>query len=393
MREKKKWFLGVGVGCLVGAIVVGIGFVGVSVTASPREQFSKRKAANLEMLVQKYYMGDVKSMDMLEGVYKGYVFGLNDPGTRYLTKDEYDKESVAKKGEYLGTGIEFTWGISSQNLIVTGVVPDSPAEQAGIVVGDKIVAIDGIKTMMSNEVHIYEKLTYVGNDPVKYTMTNNAGKSKGDILLQADVVDKVLIESRMVGADVGYIKINSLPKDTVNQIKGALEALKGEGARKLVLDLRGAESNDLEEVKKLADLFVEHGDLLRVEGKNDKVTTLAASKGGETMPLGVIINRYTTGAIEGFVDAIKFLQRGVVVGEPTSGKGTIQELIPLEDGSGLYVTTQKLIGSEGTAIQDKGVQPDLLERVPTENTLEIVTTGKLQDANDVLLQKTIETLQ
>lgn len=390
---RKKWLLGVGVGCLVGVSVMGIGLTGIKMSAKPTDDFSKSKAAQLEMILQKYYMGNLNSEEMLDGVYKGYVYGLEDAGTRYLTKEEYAKESVAEDGEYLGTGIEFTWGITSQELVVTDVVPGSPADKAGIVAGDKIVAIDDIKAMMSNEVHIYEKLTYAGENPVKYTLTTNDGQPKGDVTLVADVVDRILVSSRMVKEDVGYIKIKSLPEGTVKEVEKALKDLKDEGAKKLVLDLRGTISNDLDEVKKLADLFVEEGNLFSVKGKDNKVTTYTATKNAEDIPLGIIVNQYTSGAIEGFVSAMKDLKRGIVVGEKTQGKGTIQQLIELQDGSGLYVTSQILIDGEGNMIKDEGVEPDVLVSIPTEDTLEIVTTGHITDESDTLLQKTIEVLK
>lgn len=389
---RKRWFVGVGVGCLVGLVAVGVGAYGMQVGVKSEEQFSKRKAANLEMMIQKYYMGDVSAEEMLEGVYKGYVYGLEDPGTRYLTADEYEKEAVAKKGEYLGTGIEFTWGLGSQNLIVTGVVPQSPAERAGIVVGDKIMAIDGVKAMMSNEVEIYEKLTYVGKEPVNYTITSNDGMPKGDVPLVVDIVDKVLTEHRLIGKDVGYIKINSLPQGAVAEVEAAIKDLERQGSKKLVLDLRGAQSNDLDEVKALADLFTKSGELFSVKGKQDKVTTYYASDGAISLPLGIIINHYTSGAIEGFALAMQTQGRGILVGEATSGKGTVQELIQLQDGSGLYVTTKLLMDAEGNLIKSKGVKPDILERVPTEDTIEIVTTGHLADESDTLLQKTIQAI-
>lgn len=389
---KKRWAVGVGVGCLAGLVTIGIGVGCMRLGAKQEEQFSKRKAANLEMMIQKYYMGELASNEMLEGLYKGYVYGLDDAGTRYLTAEEYEKEAVAKKGEYLGTGIEFTWGLGSQNLIVTGVVAGSPAELAGVLVGDKIVAIDGVKAMMSNEVQIYDKLTYVGKNPVKYTMTTNDGTPKGDVSLVADVVDKVLVEPRLIGKDVGYIKISSLPKGAVSEVEAAIKALESKGAKKLVLDLRGTQSNDLDEVTALADLFTESGELFSVKGKNDKVTTYYAAKGSIDLPLGVIINHYTTGAIEGFALAMQVQERGVLVGEATSGKGTIQELISLQDGSGLYVTTKLLMDTDGKLIKGSGVTPDILERVPTEDTLEIVTTGDLTDESDTLLQKTIQAI-
>ncbi|MGL4736346.1 MAG: S41 family peptidase [Cellulosilyticaceae bacterium] len=389
MMRKKRWVVGVGVGCLAGLVIAGIGVGCMQLGAKQEEQFSKRKAANLEMMIQKYYMGELDSNEMLEGLYKGYVYGLDDAGTRYLTADEYEKEAVAKKGEYLGTGIEFTWGLGSQNLIVTGVVPKSPAEQAGIVVGDKIVAIDGVKAMMSNEVQIYEKLTYAGKNAVKYTVTTNGDEPKGEVSLVADVVDKVLTEHRLLDGQVGYIKVNGLPQGAAAEVEAEIKELEEKGAKKLVLDLRGTQSNDLDEVKALADLFTQSGELFSVKGKNDKETTYYASKGATDLPMGIMTNHYTSGAIEGFVLAMKAQARGVIVGEPTSGKGTVQELVALQDGSGLYVTTKLLMDQEGKIVKGKGIAPDILERVPTEDTLEMVTTGHLTDESDTLLQKTI----
>ena len=184
--EKRGW-MGIGAGILIGVISVGtlygIGYLNTDRQDSVIDEtkqwsgilnkraYNRMKVDALSELIQTTYIGESDPQDMLEGIYKGYVYGVGDGYTTYLDVDTFSKEETEEAGNYIGTGIRFTWGITNQHLVVTDVVPNSPADQAGIVVGDKIFEIDGIKAMGSNDTKIYEKLAYTGKDPVQYVLS------------------------------------------------------------------------------------------------------------------------------------------------------------------------------------------------------------------------------
>ena len=156
----KKMAVGAGVGVLMGIAVVG-GLLTLGVFNNNKTNaltindevifFNQSKTVYLERALRAYYIDAIDDAALIEGIYRGYVYGLDDTYTKYLTADEFNKEKEESVGNYVGTGIRFTWGITNQHLIVTEVIDNSPAAQAGIQVGDKIVKIDGILAMGSNE--------------------------------------------------------------------------------------------------------------------------------------------------------------------------------------------------------------------------------------------------
>ena len=400
---EKRFVVGVVTGIFVGVVSVGtlygVGRNGHTVVAQQEVgggttiTYNQRKVNALKEVVQSHYIGEIVDDNMIEGIYKGYVYGVGDTYTTYLTKEAFSKQQNEAEGNYVGTGIKFAWGISNQYLIITEVIPNSPADKAGIVTGDKIFAIDDIKALGSNDTKIYEKLTYNGKDPVKYTIKNNDETVTKEINLTADVVKINLVDSKLLKDGTGYIVLNGLVDGTVKEIQSALDKLMEQGAHSLVLDLRSVYSDNLEEVQKLCDLFLDKEIAFSVKSKDGTVETYETEQGGYDLPLAVLTNTYTEGVIEAFPAAIEAFSRGSVVGEETAGNGTTQVRVPLEDGSGLSITTGLILDAKGNQIKDHGVVPNIIQKTITENSLELVTTGTLKLENDVVLQRAIEALK
>ncbi|MEF9959351.1 MAG: S41 family peptidase [Niameybacter sp.] len=400
---EKRFVVGIAVGVVVSVVSVGA-LYGTGhlnrlekqlqpIVGAKVDYYNKAKAGALKQVVQGKYIGENSEEDMLEGIYKGYVYGVGDAYTSYLPEDAFMKEQTEAEGNYIGTGIRFTWGITNQYLIVTEVIPNSPADQAGIVVGDKIFAIDGIKALGSNDTHIYEKLTYNGKDSVVYTFRNNDESETREVSLVADVVKINLVTAELLEDGIGYIALDGLAGGTTKEVEAKIEDLVSQGATSLVLDLRGTYSDNLEEVQKLCDLFLEEQVVFSVKHKDGTVTPYKATQGGYKMPLAVLTSVYTEGVLEAFPAAIQASERGTLVGIETAGNGTTQIRVPLEDGSGLSITTGLVLDAKGNQIKDKGIEPDVEQQTITENTLELVTTGMLKLENDVVLQKAIEVLK
>lgn len=403
----KRLLMGVGAGVVVGLIGAGTlyGFNGnktnSAITGAIQQggglftssSYNKTKVKALSEVISSAYIGESDDEDMVEGIYKGYVYGVGDGYTVYLDADAFSKEETEAKGNYLGTGIKFTWGITNQHLVVTDVIPNSPAERAGIVVGDKIFEIDGIKAMGSNDTKIYEKLVYSGSNPVNYVIKNNDETEMKEVELVADVVEINLIDAKLLEDGIGYIELSGLVDGTSAGLQEAVDRLVGEGAKKLVLDLRGVYSDNSEAVKDLCSLFIDNQEVFSVENKDHTITAYKTGKSVYDIPLAVLTNTYTEGVLEAFPAAVKAYNRGTVVGEKTKGNGTTHVRVPLGDGSGLSITTGVVLDAEGNQIKDEGVTPDLVQKTITENTLELVTTGILKLENDVVLQKAIEVLK
>lgn len=403
----KRLLMGVGAGVVVGLIGVGTlyGFNGnktnLASTGTTQQNnglfkgssYNKTKVNALSEVLSSMYIGESDAEEMTEGLYKGFVYGVGDGYTVYLDADDFSKKETEAEGNYLGTGIKFTWGITNQHLIVTEVIPNSPAERAGIVMGDKIFEIDGIKAMGSNATKVYEKLVYSGSNPVNYVIKNNEETQTREVELVADVVEINLVHDKLLEDGVGYIELNGLVDGTVAKLQAAIDELINQSAKKLVLDLRGVYSDDTKAVKELCSLFIDEQEVFTVKNKDNTLTTYKSEKSIYELPLAVLTNTYTEGVIEAFPAAIKAYNRGKVVGEKTTGNGTTHARVPLEDGSGLSITTGIVLDAQGNQIKDEGVMPDVVQKSITENTLELVTTGHLKLENDVVLQKAIEVLK
>ncbi|MEG0706964.1 MAG: S41 family peptidase [Cellulosilyticaceae bacterium] len=389
----KKNAIKTGLGIIVGSLVAGGIFIGVKAATKEERAFSNEKLAFINAVVGSNYITEAGSKEMIEGIYEGYVYGLEDKYTSYLSKEAFTKQKVESDGNYLGTGIRFSWGITNQYLMVTDVIPGSPAQEAGVKVGQRIVALDEIPAMMSNEIEIYEKLTYTGENAITYKIQENDGSNEKDIKLNSRIVEIDLIRGELLDKETGYVKIEGLTDGITKEVESLLEELKNQGATKFILDLRGTYSDNLEEVKALCDLFLPESTIFTVTDKKNQVKEYKSATAKYEESMVILTNRYTEGAIEAFVGAIKESERGIVVGDKTAGNGTIQELIELEDGSGLSITTGLIKTPSGLQIKDNGIEPNISERTPAANTIELVTTGSVQRANDAPLQKAIEVLR
>lgn len=406
--EKRGW-MGIGAGILIGVISVGtlygIGYLNIDRQDSVIDEtkqwsgilnkraYNRMKVDALSELIQTTYIGESDPQDMLEGIYKGYVYGVGDGYTTYLDVDTFSKEETEEAGNYIGTGIRFTWGITNQHLVVTDVVPNSPADQAGIVVGDKIFEIDGIKAMGSNDTKIYEKLAYTGKDPVQYVIKNNAETETKTISLVVDVVEMNLVSAQLLTENIGYIKLEGLVEDTPALIQQSIDQLRDEGMTQLILDIRSVSSSNCEAVQALSNLFIGQQQVFSVKNKEGEIETYGTTEAMYDMPLAVLTSNFTEGVIEAFPAAIQVFDRGIVIGDTTAGNGTTHIRVPLEDGSGLSITTGMVMDAAGKQIMDEGITPDIKQKTTTDNTLELVTTGQLPLEHDVIVQKAVETLK
>ncbi|MGL5677083.1 MAG: S41 family peptidase [Cellulosilyticaceae bacterium] len=399
---KRRMLVGMGVGVLIGCIGVGsiyaFGLFGNrnkgKVEVNGKEVvFDKGKIAYINQAIETYYIDQVEEDDLTEGLYRGYVYGLEDPYTMYLSADEFNKQKEESVGNYVGTGIKYAWGLTNQYLIVTEVIKGSPAEAADIKIGDKITAIDGTPAMGSNEVQIYDKLMYSGSDIVNYTVVDNDGSNERHIPLKASLVTIELVKSELLDNGVGYILLDGIVKGTADEVATHIEQLKMQGATRLIIDLRDTYSDNIDETLKLCDLFLDAQQVFTVKNYKDETISYDTLDGKYTEPLVVLTSRYTQGALEAFVATMQEQKRATIIGEKTTGNGTVQERIALEDGSGLVVTTGVIYTAQNQVIRDKGVTPDMIQKPMVEGTLELVTTGTLSKEKDGALQKALEVLK
>lgn len=392
---KAKHLIGVITGVILGVSItsVAIGCASNIASDNASSKYSRQKLDILSSLLKKSYLRDIDNKKVEDSIYAGYVSGLEDPATGYLGAEQLKEQQALEQGKYMGTGLQFEWGLNGRYIIVTDVIPNSPAAAQNIHVGDKIVEIDGIKVMMSNETELYEKLAYNGSDEVAYTFQDNNGNNERIVKLTSKIIDVKSMTHKMIRDNVGYISIFSIKKDSSAEFEKNIKALQVSGAKSFIIDIRNAYSNNLDEIYKMAGLFIDNQVVFKLKNKQGKMKEYKTTKAAFNEPIAIVVNEKTRGAFEAFAVAVKDTKRGKVIGVKTAGAGCINQIFTLEDKTGVMVTTGIIHSSSDISLKGAGVVPNTEIKNSTDSIIELVTTGTVQEKDDLQLMEAIKQLQ
>ena len=386
MKYKHLIGIAAGVALCIGVTATVIGWQGDTTDS----KYAHSKLSQLEKFLQKGYLGNIDNNQLENSIYAGYVSALEDSRTRYLNEEQLEEQQVLAKGQYMGTGMQFEWGINGRYIIVTDIIQGSPAERAKVKIGDKIIQIDSIKVMTSNELELYKKLTYTGEEAVSYTVQDNDGQNERQITLQSEIIDRKEIDYKLIENNIGYISVFTIKESTSETLNECIRVLKEKGAKGFIMDIRNAYSNNIEEIYKMCNLLVDEDIVFKIKNKQGEFKEYKTQKAVYNDPVVVMINGRTQGAIEALGAAVKYSKRGSVVGETSSGTGLVSDIIPLQDHTGLMVSTGIIYTSEGKSLSGQGVKPDIEIKNPVEASIELLTTGKIQPQNDDQLMEAIK---
>ena len=333
------------------------------------------------------YVGNVDENTLQEYAIKGYVAGLNDIYSEYFTKDEMTDFSNETIGTYVGIGVTMTKDSEKNQIVVYGVTPNSPAEEAGIKVDDVIIKVDGNDCTGDDFETIPNKI--LGQEGTKVSVTVlRDGKELTFDMKRRKIVNQT-ITSELLDDNIGYIYLSSFEDNTYEQFKSAYDDLISKGAKSLILDLRNNGGGIVKEATDIGDLFTDKGKVLLIESDKDKKEIKTYSKQDKTINMNVVllVNEYSASASEILAGILKDnVENATIVGSKTYGKGVIQSLYTLSDGSGLKLTTDEYFTPNHNEINKIGITPD-----------EIVEgykfSGKLDKENDTQLKKAIELLK
>ena len=333
------------------------------------------------------YVGNVDENTLQEYAIKGYVAGLNDIYSEYFTKDEMTDFSNETIGTYVGIGVTMTKDSEKNQIVVYGVTPNSPAEEAGIKVNDIIIKVDGNDCTGDDFETIPNKI--LGQEGTKVSVTVlRDGKELTFDMKRRKIVNQT-ITSELLDDNIGYIYLSSFEDNTYEQFKSAYDDLISKGAKSLIVDLRNNGGGIVKEATDIGDLFTDKGKVLLIESDKDKKEIKTYSKQDKTINMNVVllVNEYSASASEILAGILKDdVENATIVGTKTYGKGVIQSLYTLSDGSGLKLTTDEYFTPNHNEINKIGITPD-----------EIVEgykfSGKLDKENDTQLKKAIELLK
>jgi len=314
--------------------------------------------------IQESYVEEVDSDDLIYGAIKGMVNSL-DPHSAYLDPEEFDVLKGDTSGQFGGVGLEVDARFG--RLMVISPMPGSPAEEAGLRSGDEILSIEGIP---SYTITIQDAVQLMRGEPgTKVRIKVRRGESEIlDYELTREIIKVESVEGEMLdaGAGLALIRVRVFQKDTYASFRDALDTLgaqAGGSLAGLVMDVRGNPGGLLDQAIYMADEFLASGIIVTTQGRSgETVLVEKAHKKGtrEAMRLVIVVNEYTASAAEVLVGALQDNERAIVVGMPTFGKGSVQTVIKLPDGSGLKLTTALYATPSGRIVQAQGIEPDLL---------------------------------
>ena len=317
------------------------------------------KIGLLEAYLDKYYMEDIDEETLIDGMYYGLVASVGDIYTTYYTKEDYQSLLESNSGEYCGIGVVIQQASTGGDIVIKQVYSNSPASEVGILEGDIIYSVndESIEGMSSNDL----VSLIVGKEDTKFTMEVKRGEEVKEFELVRRQIEKDIVTFSMKENNTGYIKIEEFDEVTASQVKEAINTLKNQGMESLVIDLRDNPGGMLSSVKEVAGMFLEEDKLFLYsetkDGEREEYYTVGTPILSD-MPICVLINENSASASEAFSGAIKAYERGKIVGTTSFGKGIMQSIFPLKDGTAIKITVGKYYLPDGSNIHETGITPD-----------------------------------
>lgn len=319
-------------------------------------------------LIKKNYVDEVKTKDLINGAIKGMITTL-DPHSGFMTPEQFKEFQVETKGEFGGIGIQI--GIKDNVLTVIAPIEDTPAYNAGIKAGDKILKISGESTKNISITDAVSKMRGPKGTSVTLTIFREGWTEPKDFTIIRDIIKIKSVKSKIFPDNIGYIKLTQFQETTTDELQKELEKLKKEGVTSLVLDLRNNPGGLLNVAVEVSEQFLPPNKLVVYikdrSGKKAEYFTEKANPYYTEIPLVVLVNHGSASASEIVAGALKDWNRAVIIGIQTFGKGSVQSLIPLSDGSGLRLTTAKYYTPKGISIQGVGITPDIIVKLEAKN--------------------------
>lgn len=354
-----------------------------TVTISRAEYERLQRYAELDeiwQIVEQYYYQEPDTQAMLDGAEMGLLYGLGDPYTYYYTPDQYAQLWADDEGEYAGIGIQIMGDYTTGLCTISRVFLDSPALDAGLRKGDvltRVEDIDVVTTTLQDAVNIMR-----GEPGTPVNVQVQRGDQLLDFVVQRAVVHVNWVNSCMLDGDVGYISLYEFSGDCSPSFAVHLDNLMNQGAKALVIDLRDNPGGWVDDAQKVADMFLEEGNVASLvyrDGTTELYTTTTDGK-ENPIPLVVLVNEYSASASEILAGALQDRGRATIVGTQTFGKGVVQYVLPVGTrGAGMQLTVAQYYTPNGNEVHKVGITPDIEATLPEGDTT-MYDIGDLDDA-------------
>ena len=348
----------------------------------------KRKTGEIEALINAYYLDEIDAQQIEDTLYTGMVAGLDDPYSVYYTQEQLESMEEATSGEYSGIGATLSQDPDTKEISVVSCFDGTPAEEAGLLPGDVITGWNGNPV---SDMELSELVSKIKTDPDEHlTLSIERDGEELEVELTRRAVEVPTVEYEMLGDQIGYIRLLEFDEVTAQQFEEAMSDLESQGMEKLIIDVRNNPGGVLQTVCDMLDQFLPEGLIVYTEDKNGKRTEYTSDEEHQfTKPLAVLVNGNSASASEIFAGAIQDYGIGTIVGTTTFGKGIVQKIFYLSDGTGLKLTMAKYYTPKGHDIHKKGIQPD----VEVELDEDLQNQSSISHEEDNQLKKAISILQ
>ncbi len=390
MKKKSFWLV---------ILIIGFSLLGADVEKSAarkkEEAFYKELElfTNVVSIIKKNYVSEVKAKPLIYGALSGMLSSL-DPYSQFMDPDFHKEMQIETEGKFGGLGIVIT--IKDSFLTIVSPLEDTPADKVGIKPGDRIVKIDGEPTRGITIMEAAKKLRGKKGTSVGLEIMREKSPELLKFSIVRDIIKVKSISNAHLIPDtkIGYVRIVEFQKRTADDLKTSLQKLEKEGLKGLILDLRNNPGGLLDSAVDVADEFIRKDKLIvYTEGRNPEERRNYYSKRvpvlPEEVPLIILINKGSASASEIVVGAVQDWERGTILGTTSFGKGSVQNVIPLPDGSALKLTIAKYYTPKGVCIEKKGIKPDIIVELPEVKEGEKIKDLQLERAIEFLKKKKI----
>lgn len=378
-------------------IVVGVGFFAGRQSVMTSSGFGTglnngtilRKLSLLEAYTGKYYLNKIDADNVEQNIYKGFAKGLQDPYAEYYTKEEFKQLTEEDSGEYEGIGISVAKDTDTGYAEIVSVFKDQPAYKAGLKTGDLIIAVNKKSTMNMELQEVVSEIKKKENKKVVLTIYRD--KKSKDYTVKKSSVQLDTVSYKMKEKKIGYIAVSQFLENTGDQFDKAVTALEKKGMKSLIIDLRDNGGGLLNTCTQMVSRVIDKDKLIVYTKDKEGNKEEFKSDSGKTLeiPIIILVNGNTASASEIMTGCLKDYGKATVVGTTTYGKGIVQNIMPLTDGSAIKFTIAKYYTPNGTDIHKKGIKPDVKVKMSDAQWKKAQTDEKA----DKQLKKAIELLE
>lgn len=341
--------------------------IAVNATALDKDQSQRyseilEKISELDSVLDTYYLeaDNIDPDEMMDNLYKGYISGLDERYTAYYTPEEYEQLMNDSQGVYVGIGVTVTTDQETGNMVIVTVTEDGPGEAAGLLEGDTIISIEGESVQdMDLDTAVSKIQGEEGTEVTIGVYRESTGETLEKTMTRRKM-DAQTVAYSMLKDNIGYIQITAFDEVTVEQFDNAVSDLQSQNIRGLIVDVRGNPGGNVDSVCSILDRLLPEGLLVYTIDKNgSKEEEYADNEEVLDIPMAVLVNGDSASASEIFAAALQDYDWAEIVGEQTYGKGIVQYIIPLSDGSAVKLTSAKYYTPNGECIHGIGVTPDV----------------------------------